>query len=260
MTSAPQLSDGLRASIARQLMTGHEDLDRLSGALETLFERIHVIAGTITAATLNADMLADAQRRATESDARELGDAVRDSLKRLRVATEEFRGVIRDGRFGAADDVAPAKVIDAELASVRERLPSASWRLTMAPDVPPACRIHRGAVGFASLIGHLLSNAADGRDDRAPGQVEVKVGFDPARVVLLLEIIDDGPGFPEELLQHGPQPFLTTKPGHSGLGLFECRTLARLCGGSVVLSNATSGGAVVHVRLSVAPPAAGWER
>jgi len=73
---------------------------------------------------------------------------------------------------------------------------------------------------------------------------------------LLAEISDNGPGFPEKLLQGGIKAFSTTRKeaGGTGLGLYVCAQIARRHDGSVNLSNSPGGGAVVKVFLPYAGP------
>ena len=67
-----------------------------------------------------------------------------------------------------------------------------------------------------------------------------------------LEIVveDDGPGFSPQALDHGLDPFFTTKGGEgSGLGLAMVYDQITLAGGTVRLSNRNMGGGCVTLRL-----------
>jgi signal transduction histidine kinase/CheY-like chemotaxis protein len=67
---------------------------------------------------------------------------------------------------------------------------------------------------------------------------------------------DDGPGFSDEALRRGLDPFYTTKGGEgSGLGLAMVFDHASLAGGSVRLDNRPGGGARVRLRLPYRPAA-----
>ena len=97
------------------------------------------------------------------------------------------------------------------------------------------------------VVWNLVSNALDAASERiavrlraAPGGVEVRVA-------------DDGPGMPPEVLARAFEPFRTTKPGGTGLGLATSRRIAVAHGGSLVAENAPRGGAVFRLTL----PAAG---
>ncbi len=63
-----------------------------------------------------------------------------------------------------------------------------------------------------------------------------------------VEIVDDGPGIPEELIEGIFEPFTRTDAsrnratGGSGLGLTIARAIARSHGGDVTLENRSEGG------------------
>ena len=65
----------------------------------------------------------------------------------------------------------------------------------------------------------------------------------------MLEIVDSGPGFPQEVLDHLFEPFVTTKPDGTGLGLIIMREACRLHGGDLSVVNRLEGGASVKARL-----------
>lgn len=69
-----------------------------------------------------------------------------------------------------------------------------------------------------------------------------------------LVVEDNGPGFSDEAMRRGLDPFFTTKGGEgSGLGLSMVFDHASLAGGNVRLTNQTEGGARVTLRLPFQP-------
>jgi two-component system nitrogen regulation sensor histidine kinase GlnL len=78
---------------------------------------------------------------------------------------------------------------------------------------------------------NLIKNGAESIGDMAGGEIALSTAFRPgvrlslpganARISLPLEfcVRDNGPGVPEELMPHLFDPFVTTKPTGSGLGL-----------------------------------------
>ena len=65
-----------------------------------------------------------------------------------------------------------------------------------------------------------------------------------------LEIIDNGPGIVPELLPNRLfDPFSTTKPNGSGIGLWQVKRLIESLGGTLEAENVDSGGAKIVVRL-----------
>ncbi len=69
-----------------------------------------------------------------------------------------------------------------------------------------------------------------------------------------IEVRDNGPGFPHDLLPTLGQPFVTTRAteGGSGLGLFVIRGIVDAHGGTVLLANDPAGGAILRMRLPAA--------
>ena len=68
-----------------------------------------------------------------------------------------------------------------------------------------------------------------------------------------VEVLDDGPGFSEAMLDALGTPFISTRQGqegHMGLGVFIAKTLLERTGASVTFGNRTvaGGGATVSVR------------
>lgn len=95
-------------------------------------------------------------------------------------------------------------------------------------------------VGIRRLLANLLENAVK---YGAHARVRVAVRGD----VAVAEVIDDGPGIPEDERERAFEPFFrceqaveSAKPG-SGLGLAVCRSIARAHGGDVHLEQRAEG-------------------
>jgi len=95
---------------------------------------------------------------------------------------------------------------------------------------------------------NLILNAKDAIG-LAPGGI-VLAATTVRHTWLQITLTDTGPGFTQEALKHGLDPFFTTKGGEgSGLGLSMVFDLTKLAGGRVTLANRPEGGAVVMLRL-----------
>ena len=75
----------------------------------------------------------------------------------------------------------------------------------------------------------------------------------------MVEVIDQGPGVPEDALEELFRPFYRVEEardrlsGGSGLGLAIAERIIRLHGGTVEATNASEKGLRVEIRLPVAP-------
>ena len=125
--------------------------------------------------------------------------------------------------------------------------------LSSAGEGPePACRRNPGVMyGLANILDNAL--------DFAEAKVCLEARWTLERVSL--EIRDDGPGFPAEVLLRAGEPYVTTRGrgragegdgvgGGLGLGLFIAKTLIERSGAQITLSNLAgpaARGAVVRI-------------
>ena len=102
-------------------------------------------------------------------------------------------------------------------------------------------------IALSRVVENILSNALRYADSKVSLACEWDEG------VLTVRVFDDGPGFADDALAHGCEPFWREASEkrredsvHFGLGLNICAELCEKHGGGVKLSNAESGGAVVE--------------
>ncbi len=109
-----------------------------------------------------------------------------------------------------------------------------------------------GDRGLLKLLLHnLLDNALKySRADSKP--VTVSLGVEAGSAVL--EIADDGPGIPDDMLLKVFEPFVKVAPERGfnsgyGLGLSLCKRIVELHGGTIALTNKPEGGLRARVLL-----------
>ena len=73
----------------------------------------------------------------------------------------------------------------------------------------------------------------------------------PANAVRF-SIADNGSGFPEHLMKRAFEPYVTTKPRGTGLGLVIVKKIVEEHGGEVALANVAPQGARVTITLPTA--------
>lgn len=103
----------------------------------------------------------------------------------------------------------------------------------LSEEQPPLCRRNPGILYG---LGNLVENAVDHASKR------VQLIADWNESTISLEIIDDGPGFTEEILQKIGEPFVTNRSttkrgGGLGLGLFIANTLLGRSGARSTFAN-----------------------
>jgi two-component system, sensor histidine kinase RegB len=98
---------------------------------------------------------------------------------------------------------------------------------------------------FAKSLFNLFDNAAFSASPLAVIEIELSEGGNQ----LFISVKDRGPGWPSEILEHGARPHFTTRPGGTGLGLFNCQSLCEVMGGKLDLLDREGGGAIAKLAL-----------
>lgn len=193
-------------------------------------------------------------------------DAIPEALTRLdHIATTALRAraIIDHLRsFGGQDDgeAAPepldlGEVVRSALILTEASIRAAGIALTLS--LPPAVPgVMARPIRLGQAIMNLLLNARDAVTEKARPDGAIRLAVEALEGLVVLTVADNGGGFSASALQHGLEPFFTTKDVGKGvgLGLSLAYTTITACGGSITLGNA-DGGAVVRVTLPALAPA-----
>ncbi len=112
---------------------------------------------------------------------------------------------------------------------------------------PPTAPLQARSAEVLQGLGNLLQNAV--QFARAHVMVHTAWSARSARV----EIEDDGPGFPPDVLDSLGEPYISTRDGdgtHMGLGIFIAKSLLERSGARLVFDNGATGGARIVVEWS----------
>lgn len=123
-------------------------------------------------------------------------------------------------------------------------------RVDLAPGLPP---IVGDAAQLRQVIHNLLQNAQDAMGESATGGITVASECSGGSI--RFSVTDDGSGFPEHLMKRAFEPYVTTKPKGTGLGLVIVKKIVEEHGGSVAIRNIEPHGAQVVITLPAAAAA-----
>jgi C4-dicarboxylate-specific signal transduction histidine kinase len=147
---------------------------------------------------------------------------------------------------------------DAKLDHVlRDALAAATKRhanLRATVPAPLAARLLLPERDLELVFAEVLANAAESRTGLVHVRVETGI---TARGRYFVRLADDGPGMAAELLMQAPDPFVTTRPGHLGIGLARVDTIMDIYGLGWGLRSSSGTGTVVT--LEIGETAAGDE-
>jgi signal transduction histidine kinase len=187
----------------------------------------HEIAGPLQVINLNASMLAEAAAGEPLAPAlvAELGQeilmaggAIDGMLDRVRAYSRPVAERRVEAELGY--------VLDAALLLLKPRILERRARVARPRDQGPQAPHY--PTRLAQALMNVIANAIETRPDGA--NVEVRFVVRPGAACI--EVLDDGPGLPEEVRRGAAAPFFSTKADGTGLGLHLIRRVMSEHGGS----------------------------
>jgi signal transduction histidine kinase len=164
-------------------------------------------------------------------------------IERMRRLTEDFLSLGKP--YGP---LATARFDLGEVLSEAARAAEAMFR-----DVQVRCLMAPGTavVGdpgrLRQVFANLLANAGQAQE-----RGEVELSADVADGFARVRVHDSGPGLPQGIRDRLFDPFVTTKPGGTGLGLAVARMLVERHGGTLAFVDDGRAGSTFEVRLPLA--------
>jgi PAS domain S-box-containing protein len=212
--------------------------ERIAGIGRMAAKLAHEIKNPLN---IMAGALHNIRRDGLDEEAAEMVSMVGEQLERIRGVVDHLREVTRPLRPQVRPtslrrllrETVKAVGIPVEL-SISESVPE----VTVDPEL------------VQRLLVNALDNAHRSAGDHGTLTIRARVDTGTDGEWLILEVEDDGPGFPEAVLDHLFEPFLTTRPDGTGLGLVIMREVCRLHRGELSVENLPDGGACVTARLA----------
>lgn len=122
-------------------------------------------------------------------------------------------------------------------ASIGLEVPASTWRVRAVREE------------IEAAIAELVRNAAEAIG--AGGHIAIKAANLPSSGAVRIEVVDDGSGIDEAILDQVALPFFSTKTSsrHPGLGLTRALRFARKSGGRIEVRSRPGGGCRVVIEL-----------
>lgn len=170
--------------------------------------------------------------------------------ERMVTIIEKMRSLLRNLQTKQVP-VDLAAVVESALLYLRPRLEQAGVELERRGLEEPAW-IRGDADQLQVAVSNLVRNAIESLAP-CPDPRRIGAALRATGDRLLLTIEDNGPGFPEGVIE--ALPLITTKPDGSGIGLYVVHTTAENHGASLHFGRSGLGGAAVTLGFELLPPA-----
>ena len=232
--------------IASWLETHRVDVGVAEALAESVtdFAKLEEIAGQVDPRHLEIALRAHAAACA----ARKLASEIEAASTRIHGLVAAVKGFTYMDQTSAPKPVDVGQGLSDTLTVLRGKAHrrSAGIALHVAPDLP---RIH----GFGGELNQVWLNLIDNALDAIPDGGHVDVIAEPCGDAIVVRVIDNGPGIPQDVRGRMFEPFFTTKPvgEGTGLGLDIVRRLVSRHEGEISVSS-RPGNTELRVTLPIA--------
>jgi PAS domain S-box-containing protein len=238
-----------------------EERERLRDRLAALGEMAAAIAHEVKNPLAGIEVMAGLLKRKL-TDNEDAQSILQDIIKEAKMANSiviEVLDFVRPIRL-QVEHVALADVVRDAISTAEGKVPRRSIKLAVdVPDALPA--IEGDKHQLRQLFSNLLANAFEALDgqgsvrisavERAVEQEVVGNTAGKSVPVIEVEVVDDGPGVSQDLIDRIFSPFFTTKPQGTGLGLAIVRKIVDAHDGRIDVSVPSGRGTRFLVTLPV---------
>jgi signal transduction histidine kinase len=242
----PALDDS--AATVQRLMDQYTEIARLAGGLA------HEIKNPLSTIRLNMDLLAedlgDAESPVVRRSLKRI-DVVRRECQRLQSLLDDFLNFAKTRRLNLVPTDLNHQIEDVlEFFGPEAKDAGVEVVRYLDPDLPRVMLDHEA---FRQGLLNLLINAKQAMPEG--GQLVVRTAAE--RNLVAVYLIDTGVGMDERTALQMFEPFYTTKPGGSGLGLPTTQKIVEAHGGRIGVQSEVGRGTQITIELPVPARLAG---
>lgn len=224
--------------------------ESLGGDVKTIeneFEKMRDVMVAAGSSGLNLALVVHEVERSVESIAKAMSsgsfDMATSQLAHLKVLLKEISPLLRKE---PARQIAVSKVIKAALSFYEARFAGHKVALS-APIIvgeDPDFKVKAPSNLLVSAVANAINNALywcrvrRDADPRHEAALAIRTSWNAATESGLVAVVDNGPGFGISREQ-AIQPFITTRPGGMGLGLYFADQTMEICGGTLDVTSAS---------------------
>lgn len=106
------------------------------------------------------------------------------------------------------------------------------------------------------VVFNLINNAAEAFSEAGQEECKLEIRTSFSDNMLKLEVEDNGPGIPVDVMENIFNPFFTTKDKGTGLGLYIVNSELEKIGGEITAASTPGQGSIFTVMI----PAEGWDK
>ena len=129
--------------------------------------------------------------------------------------------------------------------------------LDLSGDLPEL-QIDKDAV--SRVIINLIKNSIEAKKEDGILNIKIKSRFKKDEGLVCFTMIDDGSGFPEDIIDQIFEPYITTKEKSGGLGLAIVQNIIEQHEGQIFASNVEPQGARITIEFSIIKPEKGIKK
>jgi C4-dicarboxylate-specific signal transduction histidine kinase len=167
------------------------------------------------------------------------------NTQRASQIVERIRGYIRP-TLGQTQPVVLHQIILEVVALVADDARSSAILILLPLDFCPV-QVLGDPVQLSQILLNMLRNSMDALKQADSREIHLSIRSEGEQAVVTIR--DTGPGLSAEALTQAGVPFFTTKPTGLGMGICISRNIASQLSGTLTISNAGDGGALVELRL-----------
>jgi hypothetical protein len=120
--------------------------------------------------------------------------------------------------------------------------------LDLSGDLP---KLQLDQDAISRVLINLIKNATEAKKENNKLSIKIKSRVLKKEGIIRLTIIDDGNGFPEDIIDKVFEPYITTKEKSGGLGLAIVQNIIEQHDGQIFASNVNPHGARITIEFSI---------